>query len=169
MVACQQDGAEVARLTRYNRLADELGFIVLYPTQSRTTNAMGCWNWFLPDHRRPGEGEAALLAALTQDVAVRYGADPKRLYIAGFSAGAPWPWCLPRSIPTASPPSAYIGLPYGLAYDQVTALTLMHQGPSALVGGQGPWLGSVCRSSSFRVRLIFGSIRSMPPGSFSRC
>lgn len=132
---CQQDAADVARLTRFNRLADELGFIVLYPTQSRTANATGCWNWFLPEHRRPDQGEAALLAALTREIAVRHGADPRRLYVAGLSAGGAMALALAAIHPELfAAVGVHSGLPYGLARDQVSALTLMHQGPSAVRG-----------------------------------
>jgi poly(hydroxyalkanoate) depolymerase family esterase len=137
---CQQDAADVARLTRFNRLADELGFIVLYPTQSRTANATGCWNWFLPEHQRPDQGEAALLAALTREITVRHGADPRRLYVAGLSAGGAMALALATIHPELfAAAGVHSGLPYGLARDQVSALTLMHQGPSAL-GGRMPAL-----------------------------
>ena len=132
---CQQDAADVARLTRFNRLADELGFIVLYPSQSRTANATGCWNWFLPEHQRPDQGEAALLAALTRDIAVRHGADPRRLYVAGLSAGGAMALTLAAIHPELfAAVGVHSGLPYGLARDQMSALTLMHQGPSAVRG-----------------------------------
>jgi len=139
---CQQDAADVARLTRFNRLADELGFIVLYPIQSRTANATGCWNWFLPEHRRPDDGEAALLAALTRDVAVRHGADPRRLYVAGLSAGGAMALALAAIHPKLfAAVGVHSGLPHGLAQDQLSALTLMHQGPSAVGGGKTDMAG----------------------------
>jgi len=132
---CQQDADDIARLTRFNWLADTLGFSVLYPIQSRTANAAGCWNWFLPEHRRSDDGEAALLAALTADIAVRHGADPCRLYVAGFSAGGAMALVLAAIYPAFfAAVGVHSGLPYGLAQDQVSALTLMHQGPSALGG-----------------------------------
>ncbi|MCK7576077.1 MAG: PHB depolymerase family esterase [Chromatiales bacterium] len=140
---CQQDAADVARLTRFNRLADELGFIVLYPSQSRTANATGCWNWFLPEHQRPDQGEAALLAALTREIAVRHGADPHRLYVAGLSAGGAMALALAAIHPELfAAVGVHSGLPYGLARDQMSALTLMHQGPPAL-GGRMPALSGV--------------------------
>ena len=133
---CQQDAADIARLTRLNQLADEQGFIVLYPSQSRTANATGCWNWFLPEHQRSDQGEAALLAALTSDIAVRHGADPHRLYVAGLSAGGAMSLTLAATHPELfAAVGVHSGLPHGLARDQVSALTLMHQGPPA-VGGQ---------------------------------
>lgn len=137
---CQQDAADIARLTRLNQLADALGFMVLYPTQSRTANATGCWNWFLPEHQRPDQGEAALLTALTCEIAARHGADPRRLYVAGLSAGGAMALVLAAIHPELfAAVGVHSGLPYGLARDQVSALTLMHQGPAS-VGGRIPVL-----------------------------
>jgi poly(hydroxyalkanoate) depolymerase family esterase len=137
---CQQDAADIARLTRLNQLADALGFLVLYPSQSRTANATGCWNWFLPEHQRPDQGEAALLAALARDIAVRHGADPHRLFVAGLSAGGAMALTLAATHPELfAAVGVHSGLPHGLARDQVSALTLMHQGPP-VVGGQVPAL-----------------------------
>jgi poly(hydroxyalkanoate) depolymerase family esterase len=129
---CQQDADDCARLTRLNQRADELGFIVLYPTQSRVANATGCWNWFLPEHQRPDQGEAALLAALTREIAARHGANLRRLYAAGLSAGGAMALTLAATHPNLFVAvGVHSGLPYGLARNQLSALTLMHQGPSA--------------------------------------
>ena len=132
---CQQDAEDFARLTHLDQLADERGFIVLYPSQSRTANATGCWNWFLPEHRRPDRGEAALLAALTREIAARHGADPRRLYVAGLSAGGAMALTLAAACPECfAAVGVHSGLPHGLAQDQLSALTLMHQGPAAAGG-----------------------------------
>lgn len=133
---CQQDGEELARLTRCNQWADAQGCIVLYPSQSRLANPTGCWNWFAPEHQRADQGEAAVLAALTREIAARHGADPQRLYIAGLSAGGAMALNLVATHPGLfAAVAVHSGLPYGLAHDQLSALTLMHQGPS---GGHVP-------------------------------
>jgi len=134
---CQQDAEDFARLTRLDPLADELGFIVLYPTQSRTANATGCWNWFLPEHRRADQGEAAWLIALTRAIATRYQADPHHIHVAGLSAGGAMALTLAATQPALfRSVGVHSGLPHGLAQDQLSALTLMHQGPTAVSGGR---------------------------------
>ncbi len=93
---CNQTADDVAVGTRFSELADREGFVVLYPDQRRTSvgapveegNATGCWNWFLPDHQRRGAGEPATLAGMTRAVAARLPVDPKRVFVAGLSAGA---------------------------------------------------------------------------------
>ncbi|QIK37607.1 PHB depolymerase family esterase [Caldichromatium japonicum] len=130
---CQQDATVFARLTRMDHLADEGGFIVLYPSQARAANATGCWNWFLPEHRQPDHGEASLLAALAGEVAQRYAIHPKRCYAAGLSAGAAMALTL-AAVQTGrfAAVGVHSGLPHGLAHDQMSALALMRQGPAAM-------------------------------------
>jgi len=83
---CRQDARGFAQGSRINELADEHGFLVLYPQQSPRANALRCWNWF---ERRTGHGagEAAAIAALVRDVTRRYPIDRSRVYVAGISAG----------------------------------------------------------------------------------
>jgi poly(hydroxyalkanoate) depolymerase family esterase len=70
-----------------NRIADELGFCVLYPEQSPAANPNRCWNWHRPANQRRGGGEAAVIAGMTRHAADLCRANPDRIYIAGISAG----------------------------------------------------------------------------------
>ena len=70
-----------------NELADEHGFLVLYPQQSLRANSLRCWNWF-EARTGCGPGEAAAIAAVVRDVTRRYPVDRSRVYVAGISAGA---------------------------------------------------------------------------------
>lgn len=83
---CKQDPLAFAAGTRMNQLADQEGFLVLYPEQKRMANAYRCWNWFDSSAQRAG-GEAALIAGMVRDVSAAYAIDPGRVYIAGLSAG----------------------------------------------------------------------------------
>jgi poly(3-hydroxybutyrate) depolymerase len=84
---CRQTAEDFAVGTRMNLLADQEGFAVVYPDQSREQNPMGCWNWFLGEHQRRGQGEPELIAAVTREVVTRHDLDPERVYVAGLSAG----------------------------------------------------------------------------------
>ncbi len=83
---CAQSADDFAAATGMNALAEELGFVVVYPEQSVRANRARCWNWFDSRHRRRGEGEPSLVAGITRRV-LRQGLDERRVYVAGLSAG----------------------------------------------------------------------------------
>jgi poly(hydroxyalkanoate) depolymerase family esterase len=84
---CTQDPDDFAAGTGMNALAQEQGFLVLYPAQSQKANPSRCWNWFKHKHQGHDRGEAAAIASMTRAVLAQRGADPGRVYIAGLSAG----------------------------------------------------------------------------------
>ncbi len=85
---CAQSAGDFAAGTGMNALADERGFLVLYPQQSASANLGRCWNWHRPRDQKRGAGEPAVIAALTRHAITICKADPARVYIAGMSAGA---------------------------------------------------------------------------------
>jgi len=109
---CKQDPEDFAAGTRMNRLADELGFAVVYPAQSARANVSGCWNWFQPVHQRR-EGEPSLIAGITREVVMRYGFDAGRIYVAGFSAGGAMAAVMVNAYPELY---AAVGIHSGLGY-----------------------------------------------------
>lgn len=84
---CGQSANEFAASTRMNRLAALYGFMVLYPEQDRLANAQACWNWF---DTRGGSAlrEASSIVAALEHARALHAIDPKRVAIAGLSAGA---------------------------------------------------------------------------------
>lgn len=84
---CSQTASDFATGTGMNALADELGCLVLYPQQSQRANLARCWNWHRPRNQTRGEGEPALIAALVRHVLAIAAGNPKRVFIAGISAG----------------------------------------------------------------------------------
>lgn len=131
---CTQDADDFATGTRMHEAGPPA--FVLYPTQAKNSNALRCWNWFMPAHQQAGRGEPALLAALTREVASRHPVDPSRIYVAGLSAGGAMAEILAATHGDLyAAVGIHSGLPLGAAHDVSSALAAMSQGP--LAGGAG--------------------------------
>ncbi|MFR9729431.1 alpha/beta hydrolase family esterase [Saccharopolyspora sp. MS10] len=74
--------------TRFDRIADAAGFIVVYPTQSPFQDVLNCWNSNDPADQHRGRGEPELLAGVAREVVAEYHADPGQVHVAGASSGA---------------------------------------------------------------------------------
>ena len=132
---CTQSADDFAAGTQMNRLADEQGFLVVYPEQAAQANASKCWNWFKPSDRLRDAGEPSLIAGIVREVAQRHGADPQRVFVAGLSAGAAMAVVLGETYPELfAGVGAHSGLPYGSAHDMPSALAAMKGGRSGLAG-----------------------------------
>lgn len=135
---CTQSADDFAAGTQMNRLADEHGFLVLYPEQASGANASRCWNWFRPEDQQRGAGEPALLASLVQAVVAEHPVDPGRVYVAGLSAGAAMAVILGETYPELfAAVGAHSGLPYAAAHDIPSAMAAM-KGRGALGRGHLP-------------------------------
>jgi poly(hydroxyalkanoate) depolymerase family esterase len=94
---CDQDPEDFARGTQMNALAPDM--LILYPQQTRKSNARCCWNWFYRDNQERGRGEPALLADLIERTRVEYGLGSGRAFLAGISAGGCMAAILAESYP----------------------------------------------------------------------
>ncbi len=80
------------------RLADRHGFLLAYPQQNLTANPLRCWNWF--DTRNQGvDGEAGLIMQMVDELSQTHSVAPKRVFVAGLSAGGAMATLLGRSFP----------------------------------------------------------------------
>jgi poly(hydroxyalkanoate) depolymerase family esterase len=134
---CTQNADDFAAGTAMNELAREQGFFVLYPEQSHEANPSRCWNWFKHNHQQRGRGEPALLANLTQAMIHSHGIDPRRVYLAGLSAGgamAAIVACAYTDLFAAV--GIHSGLPSGAARSLPEALAAMKTG--AVAGSASP-------------------------------
>jgi poly(hydroxyalkanoate) depolymerase family esterase len=117
---CTQKAPDAAVGTRFNDLAEQEGFIVVYPEQVPEANGSRCWNWFLPEHQQRGSGEASIIAGITEEVIVRYEADRSRVFVSGASAGAVMSTNMGVAYPDVY---AAIGVVAGCAYLTCTDVT----------------------------------------------
>ena len=133
---CTQSPDDFARGTRMNLLAQEHGYVVAYPAQAKSKNASKCWNWFRSRDQQRGQGEPAILAALTRHLVKAHGLDERRVYVAGLSAGGAMAAVLAGTYPDVyAAIGVHSGLPFGVAHDLPSAFAAMSQGAGRLGPG----------------------------------
>lgn len=128
---CAQTALLFAQSTRMNTLADQYGFVVLYPEQDVVSNSSRCWNWFSPDNFVRGGGELGIITGMVNEVRNRISIDPAKIGVVGFSAGGAMASNLIACHSDLFSMAAInSGLEYKAASSVVEAYTAMSQGPT---------------------------------------
>lgn len=123
---CTQNAAGYDLGSGWSRLADDQGFIVLFPEQKSANNPNRCFNWFAPEDVSRDHGEAQSIHEMIVAVVDAHDVDPARVFINGLSAGGAMTAVMLATYPELFAGGAIIGgLPYGTASGVVQAMDRM--------------------------------------------
>lgn len=131
---CTQNANDFAAGSRMDAVAEEQGFLVLYPEQVAAANPRVCWNWFDAAHQMHGSGEPSLISGMADEIVRKYGVDASRVHLVGVSAGAAMATltavAYPQQFATLTSAS---GIGWRAATDVARALTVMQKGGGDLL------------------------------------
>jgi poly(hydroxyalkanoate) depolymerase family esterase len=113
---CTQSADAYDQGSGWSKLADDYGFAVVFPEQSRENNANLCFNWFNDVDISRDHGEVQSIREMVAAMITEHGVDPTRVYVTGLSAGGAMANAMLATYPEVFAGGAIIaGLPYGTA------------------------------------------------------
>jgi poly(hydroxyalkanoate) depolymerase family esterase len=117
-------GATDAAATGWNELADQAGFVVVYPEQQTVNNITKCFSWWgdfaSSDDIVRGKGENLSIKQMVDKSIAAHGSDPTRVFVVGFSAGGAEAMVMTSTYPDVFAAGAAIA---GIPYDCTTSFS----------------------------------------------
>lgn len=134
---CSQSARSVAAATDWNKLADSLSFITLYPQQKRMNNISKCYNFFIPFKAKKDRGEVASIKQMIDYTIKENNIDRTKIFITGLSAGGAMSHALLNAYPQLFNAGALLGTPSTLidlvSTDSLQPRVLIMQGEKDLL------------------------------------
>ena len=133
---CAQTAAGYSAASGWSELAEDLGFVLLFPEQRASNNPGLCFNWFDPEKTMRDSGEVQSIQQMITAVRSIREIDPRRIFITGFSGGGAMTAAMLATYPELFAGGAIIaGVAYGVASGMVDAFSRMqgHRLPDAEV------------------------------------
>ncbi|KAF4407087.1 MULTISPECIES: extracellular catalytic domain type 1 short-chain-length polyhydroxyalkanoate depolymerase [Streptomyces] len=88
MHGCGGSGPGFHQQSGFAPLADQRGFVVVYPTATKSTAMGNCFDvWSDASKRRGGGSDPASIVSMVEYAERQYGADPQQVFVTGSSSG----------------------------------------------------------------------------------
>jgi len=87
---CRQNEQDIRQISSFDKLADQAGFVVVYPfvTSYSGLRNRNCWGWWHRYEIEAGAGEVEDLWQIVNEVATEFELDRRRIHVTGLSSGA---------------------------------------------------------------------------------
>ncbi len=123
---CFQNANAIAVQSGWNKLADENGFMVIYPQQKFSNNFKKCFNWYMESDMERGKGEVASIKQMIDFAVNENKIDKNRVFITGLSAGGAMTSVMLAIYPeTFNAGAVMSGIPFGEVKDLKSGLNAM--------------------------------------------
>lgn len=130
---CTQTADDVADASKMDALADEKGFVAVYPEQSSASGLNRCWEWWDVKNQKRDAGEPKEIADAVAAIVGARKLDAERVYVAGISAGGAMSVVLGATYPDRF---TAIGVLAGVEYGAASALSGVYS--ASATGGPDP-------------------------------
>ena len=131
-----QTAKVLASASGFNKLADSLDFIVVYPDQPFYNNLLTAFSFYMPGKMKKDAGETASIKNMIIHMRKNYPIDRERIFITGMSAGAAMANVMLNAYPELFAAGALLAAPSNL-YEEINPQ---------------------CKSPSLRIAIIHGTI-----------